>query len=79
MWRVKMLTICANHLKISRQKLQEHAGYEMSCVWHACHIFFFDGELKDERLCIRIGSIESEHLPFHCYFLLMMHMIKLEH
>ncbi|KAK8965107.1 hypothetical protein KSP40_PGU004232 [Platanthera guangdongensis] len=78
MWRVKTPTICANHLILPSMKLQEHARYEMSCVWHATN-FFFDGELKDETLCIQIGSIESEHLPFHCYFLLMMHMIKLEH
>ncbi|KAK8960880.1 hypothetical protein KSP40_PGU005123 [Platanthera guangdongensis] len=51
----------------------------MRCPVSGMPHIFFDRELKDERLCIRIGSIESEHLPFHCYFLLMMHMIKLEH
>ena len=37
--------------------VQEHAGNEKSCVWHATD--FADGELKDELFCIRFGSIES--------------------
>lgn len=38
--------------------VQEHAGNEKSCVWHAAD--FADGELKDELFCIRFGSIESK-------------------
>lgn len=38
--------------------LQEHAGNEKSCVWHAPD--FADGELKDELFCLRFASIESE-------------------
>lgn len=38
--------------------VQEHAGNEKSCVWHARD--FADGELKDELFCIRFPSIESE-------------------
>lgn len=37
--------------------VQEHAGNEKSCVWHARD--FADGELKDELFCIRFASIES--------------------
>jgi hypothetical protein len=39
--------------------VQEHAGNEKSCVWHARD--FADGELKDELFCIRFASIESKH------------------
>jgi Ran-binding protein 1 len=39
--------------------VQEHAGNEKSCVWHARD--FADGELKDELFCIRFPSIESKH------------------
>lgn len=39
--------------------VQEHAGSEKSCVWHAAD--FADGELKDEFFCIRFASIESEN------------------
>lgn len=39
--------------------VQEHAGNEKSCVWHARD--FADGEgLKDELFCIRFPSIESK-------------------
>ncbi|KAF8402615.1 hypothetical protein HHK36_010704 [Tetracentron sinense] len=37
--------------------VQEHAGNDKSCVWHATD--FSDGELKDELFCIRFGSIEN--------------------
>ena len=43
--------------------VQEHAGNEKSCVWHATD--FADGELKDELFCIRFASIESELLLVH--------------
>ncbi|KAK4351600.1 hypothetical protein RND71_030913 [Anisodus tanguticus] len=36
--------------------VQEHAGNEKSCVWHAPD--FADGELKDELFCIRFASME---------------------
>jgi hypothetical protein len=39
--------------------VQEHAGNEKSCVWHARD--FADGELKDELFCIRFASIESKY------------------
>ena len=37
--------------------VQEHAGNEKSCVWHASD--YADGELKDELFCIRFATIES--------------------
>ena len=39
--------------------VQEHAGNDKSCVWHATD--FADGELKEEMFCIRFASVESEH------------------
>ncbi|XP_027358363.1 ran-binding protein 1 homolog b-like [Abrus precatorius] len=53
----KTLKICANHLIVSSMSVQEHAGNEKSCVWHARD--FADGELKDELFCIRFASIEN--------------------
>ncbi|KAM7522057.1 hypothetical protein LguiA_011959 [Lonicera macranthoides] len=53
----KTLKICANHLVIPTMSVQEHAGNEKSCVWHASD--FADGELKDELFCIRFGSVEN--------------------
>ncbi|PWA50150.1 Ran-binding protein 1-b-like protein [Artemisia annua] len=53
----KTLKICANHLVISSTNVQEHAGNDKSCVWHAAD--FSDGELKDELFCIRFGSVEN--------------------
>ncbi|XP_022998583.1 ran-binding protein 1 homolog a-like [Cucurbita maxima] len=53
----KTLKICANHLVISSMTVQEHAGNEKSCVWHAAD--FADGELKNELFCIRFPSIEN--------------------
>lgn len=38
--------------------MQEHAGSDKSCVWHAAD--FADGELKDEMFAIRFGTVESE-------------------
>jgi hypothetical protein len=38
--------------------MQEHAGSDKSCVWHASD--FADGELKEEMFAIRFGSVESE-------------------
>lgn len=40
--------------------VQEHAGNDKSCVWHAAD--YADGELKDELFCIRFGSVESKYL-----------------
>lgn len=40
-------------------KMQEHAGNDKSCVWHATD--FSDGELKDEMFAIRFGSVDSEY------------------
>lgn len=54
----KTLKICANHFVLPNMTVQEHAGNEKSCVWHAKD--FADGdELKDELFCIRFGSIEN--------------------
>ncbi|KAG2669933.1 hypothetical protein I3843_14G058900 [Carya illinoinensis] len=53
----KTLKICANHLVLPTMSVQEHAGNEKSCVWHATD--FADGELKEELFCIRFASIEN--------------------
>ncbi|KAK4280125.1 hypothetical protein QN277_011791 [Acacia crassicarpa] len=53
----KTLKICANHLIIPSMTVQEHAGNEKSCVWHAND--YADGELKAELFCIRFASIEN--------------------
>ncbi|KAK6786003.1 hypothetical protein RDI58_014528 [Solanum bulbocastanum] len=53
----KTLKICANHLVLPTMTVQEHAGNEKSCVWHAPD--FADGDLKDELFCIRFASIEN--------------------
>ncbi|KAK3003810.1 hypothetical protein RJ639_018954 [Escallonia herrerae] len=59
----KTLKICANHLGlivIPTMSVQEHAGNDKSCVWHAAD--FADGELKDELFCIRFQSVESKSM-----------------
>ncbi|KAL1343477.1 hypothetical protein HN51_029859 [Arachis hypogaea] len=53
----KTLKICANHLILATMSVQEHAGNDKSCVWHARD--FADGELKDELFCIRFPSVEN--------------------
>ncbi|EXB94096.1 Ran-binding protein 1-b-like protein [Morus notabilis] len=53
----KTLKICANHLVLPSMSVQEHAGNDKSCVWHAAD--FADGELKDELFCIRFPSVEN--------------------
>lgn len=53
----KTLKICANHLVLPTMSVQEHAGNDKSCVWHAAD--YSDGELKDELFCIRFGSVEN--------------------
>lgn len=53
----KTLKICANHLVIPSITIQEHAGNDKSCVWHAAD--FADGELKEETFCIRFPSVED--------------------
>ncbi|XP_019188556.1 PREDICTED: ran-binding protein 1 homolog a-like [Ipomoea nil] len=53
----KTLKICANHLVLPSMTVQEHAGNDKSCVWHAPD--FADGELKDELFCIRFSSVEN--------------------
>ncbi|CAA7410364.1 unnamed protein product [Spirodela intermedia] len=57
MRQAKTLKICANHLVLPSIRMQEHAGSDKSCVWHATD--FSDGELKDEMFCIRFGSVEN--------------------
>ncbi|WOK96675.1 ran-binding protein [Canna indica] len=57
MRQAKTLKICANHLVVRSIKIQEHAGNDKSCVWHASD--FADGELKDEMFGIRFGSVEN--------------------
>ncbi|MED6118247.1 Ran-binding protein 1 b [Stylosanthes scabra] len=53
----KTLKICANHLILPTMSVQEHAGNDKSCVWHARD--YADGELKDELFCIRFPSVEN--------------------
>ncbi|KAK8641588.1 hypothetical protein V6N13_010982 [Hibiscus sabdariffa] len=53
----KTLKICANHLVLPTMTVQEHAGNDKSCLWHAAD--FADGELKDELFCIRFASVEN--------------------
>ncbi|GMH11984.1 hypothetical protein Nepgr_013825 [Nepenthes gracilis] len=53
----KTLKICANHLVLPNMSVQEHAGNDKSCVWHASD--YADGELKDELFCIRFASVEN--------------------
>lgn len=53
----KTLKICANHLVGPTMSVQEHAGNDKSCVWHAAD--FADGELKDELFCIRFASTDN--------------------
>lgn len=60
--------------------VQEHAGNEKSCVWHATD--FADGELKDELFCIRFGSIESmfaltNEISFKCFGCMWYGLIEL--
>ncbi|CAL4922189.1 unnamed protein product [Urochloa decumbens] len=57
MRQAKTLKICANHLVAASTKMQEHAGSDKSCVWHA--LDFADGELKEEMFAIRFGSVEN--------------------
>ncbi|MBA0865660.1 hypothetical protein Goshw_014267 [Gossypium schwendimanii] len=52
----KTLKICANHLVLPTMTVQEHAGNDKSCLWHASD--YADGELKDELFCIRFASVE---------------------
>lgn len=42
--------------------IQEHAGNDKSCVWHAAD--FADGELKEETFAIRFATVESEFCCF---------------
>jgi len=57
MRQAKTLKICANHLVAPTTRMQEHAGSDKSCVWHASD--FADGELKEEMFAIRFGSVEN--------------------
>ncbi|XP_008792787.2 ran-binding protein 1 homolog b-like [Phoenix dactylifera] len=57
MRQAKTLKICANHLVLPTTKMQEHAGNDKSCVWHATD--FSDGELKEEMFAIRFASVEN--------------------
>ncbi|XP_047312651.1 ran-binding protein 1 homolog a-like [Impatiens glandulifera] len=53
----KTLKICANHYVLPTMSVQEHAGNDKSCVWHAAD--YADGEVKDEMFCIRFASVEN--------------------
>ncbi|KAL6896684.1 hypothetical protein ACP4OV_007256 [Aristida adscensionis] len=57
MRQAKTLKICANHLVVATTKMQEHAGSDKSCVWHA--LDYADGELKEEMFAIRFGSVDN--------------------
>lgn len=50
------VAVCA---VVATTKMQEHAGSDKSCVWHA--LDYADGELKEEMFAIRFGSVESKH------------------
>ncbi|PWZ17689.1 Ran-binding protein 1 c [Zea mays] len=54
MRQAKTLKICANHLVAPTTRMQEHAGSDKSCVWHASD--FADGELKEEMFAIRLAA-----------------------
>ena len=54
------LTLFSVRTVVATTKMQEHAGSDKSCMWHA--LDFADGELKEEMFAIRFGSVESEHL-----------------
>jgi hypothetical protein len=58
-----MIGVCLCSV-ISTTKMQEHAGSDKSCVWHAAD--FADGEVKDELFAIRFGCVDSEFLG--CFF-----------
>ena len=49
------MCVCA---VLGSMSVQEHAGNEKSCLWHAPD--YADGELKDELFAIRFASAESE-------------------
>ncbi|KAG4168020.1 hypothetical protein ERO13_A13G233200v2 [Gossypium hirsutum] len=53
----KTLKICANHLVLPTMTVQEHAGNDKSCLWHASD--YADGELKDDLFCIRFASVKN--------------------
>ncbi|KAL5973750.1 hypothetical protein ACLOJK_030406 [Asimina triloba] len=57
MRQAKTLKICANHLVVPSITIQEHAGNEKSCVWHASD--FAEGELREEMFCLRFGSVDN--------------------
>lgn len=54
--------------------VQEHAGNDKSCVWHATD--FADGELKDELFCIRFASVESEYISNQTVFFSLMCLLN---
>ncbi|KAK9127395.1 hypothetical protein Syun_016192 [Stephania yunnanensis] len=62
----KTLKICANHLVLPTMSVQEHAGNDKSCVWHAAD--YADGELKDELFCIRFASVQKRHIHVNRVF-----------
>lgn len=74
-WRDK-LSLCNPwwfYAVSSGMSVQEHAGNEKSCLWHATD--FSDGELKDELFCIRFASIESKctyRIQTALYFLVVI-------
>jgi len=59
------LTLFSVRTVVATTKMQEHAGSDKSCMWHALDLA--DGELKEEMFAIRFGSVESEHhiLPLY--------------
>lgn len=56
---VNLIPLVVLYAVVPSITMQEHAGNDKSCVWHASD--FSDGELKDEMFCIRFGSVESEY------------------
>ena len=67
---------------IAGMTVQEHAGNEKSCVWHASD--YADGELKEEMFCIRFASIESQfsnlmldYCSHYCFYIFALGYVEL--
>ncbi|KAG6482004.1 hypothetical protein ZIOFF_058631 [Zingiber officinale] len=71
MRQAKTHKICANHLVLPSTSMQEHAGNDKSCVWHAMD--FSDGVLKEELFAIRFGSVERVALDFEAFLATIIH------
>jgi len=57
MRREKTHKICLNQAVSPAIKMEVHPGSDKSWVWTACD--FSDGEVKEEVLCIKFGTVEK--------------------